>query len=78
MNRFGEIPKLSISQKVTLALNGSVFIKYMKPEGYRGFVPVFVVRCLKHNLYLDNPHGYEGSFYCDECLAEEKHKWIHV
>jgi hypothetical protein len=77
MSKFGEVPKLNLKQKVTLTLNGAVFVKYMKPEGYRDFVPVYVVRCGQHGLFLDNPHGYHGLFDCDLCL-EEDFKKCHV
>jgi hypothetical protein len=77
-SKFGEVPKLSLNQKLVLAIKGAVFIKYMKPEDYQGFVPVYVVRCLKHGLYLDNPHGYTHRLDCDECLAEEKKQKCHV
>lgn len=78
MNKFGEVPKLSLNQKITLTLNGFVFIKYMKPKDYLDFVPVYVVRCLKHGNFLDNPHGHTEHFDCDKCIEEEKQKWLHA
>ena len=77
MNKFGVIPKLSLWQKLILAINGQVFIAKMKGTGDYGISMVYVVRCIKHGNYLDSPHGYSGYFSCDECLKEQKKK-CHV
>jgi hypothetical protein len=50
--------------------NGNVFYKYMKAPGDPGFLPVFIIRCIKHGYYMDYPHGYDGVFYCPHCEKE--------
>jgi hypothetical protein len=67
MNKFGEVPKLNLKQKIVLNLNHAVFYKYVKPNGDLGFSPVYVVRCCRHGLFLDTLHGFDGHFECDLC-----------
>ena len=64
-----EIPKLSLRQRLRIAVFGSVLISYKDITG-RGAVPVYVVKCSRHGLYLDFPHGYSEHFCCRACLAE--------
>jgi hypothetical protein len=67
---FGEIPDLSLWQKLVLKINGSAFLHYQKPQGYLRSVPVYIVKCSKHGLFLDTPHGYNRIFQCSDCLSE--------
>jgi hypothetical protein len=69
---FGEVPNLSLWQKLQLRFSGSAFVRWSIPEGYRDFVAVYVVQCKRHGLYLDNPHGVnERYFNCPNCKAEK-------
>jgi hypothetical protein len=72
MSMFGEVPKLNLKQKIVLALEGYVFIKYMKPVGYLDFTPVYVVRCKRHGLFLDIIRGFNLHFDCDECIKDRQ------
>ncbi len=67
---YGEVPELSLWQKLVLKLSGQVFVGYRRPEGYRMAVPVYVVKCPVHGLFLDTLHGFSGYFQCSGCLAE--------
>ena len=69
---FGEVPELSLRKRLQLLVSGRVFLCYVQPPGYSGPVPVYVVKCAKHGLYLDNPHGHREYFQCRDCLAEAK------
>lgn len=69
---FGEVPELSLRQRLQVLVSGSAFLRWEKPEGFSAAVPVYVVKCKRHGLYLDYPHGYDGYFRCDDCLAEAK------
>lgn len=67
---FGDVPELSRKQKLLLMISGQAFLRFQQPDGYRLPVAVYVVRCSKHGLYLDTPHGFNGYFQCNDCLAE--------
>jgi len=64
------IPKLGLWQRFQLWVCGSVFLRWEKPRGYTGFVPLYVVRCRRHGVYVDHPHGYGEYFRCPVCFAE--------
>jgi hypothetical protein len=67
---FGEVPELTWLRRLRVALTGSCFLRFQQPEGCSAPVAVFVVKCPKHGLYLDNLHGNRGYFQCEDCLAE--------
>jgi len=70
-SKFGEIPKLNRLQKLELAMLGHAYIGNRKPYGFSGPVPVYIVKCTRHNiLFLDTPHCYDLYFSCDLCLNE--------
>jgi hypothetical protein len=69
---FGLVPDLTRRQRFVLAVSDSVFLRWVQPEGYSDYVPVYVVKCAKHGLFLDTPHGFNGYFQCGDCLAEAK------
>ena len=69
---FGEVPVLSLWQKLQLLVSGCAFLRYGQPKGYSGIVPVYVVKCRRHGLFLDTVHGHSEYFVCDACLAEGK------
>lgn len=72
MTDFGPVPKLSLKQKLLLAIGAPVFVRYVKPEGYRAYVPVYVARCQKHGLFVDKENGFERYLLCPKCFDERK------
>ena len=62
------LPELNRKQKIVLAINGCVHIGYSKST------PVYAVKCKKHGLYVDYPHGFDGLFYCNKCWKEREEK----
>jgi len=38
-----------------------------KRKGWTGYLPIYIVRCKKHGLYRDYPHGFDGYFSCPRC-----------
>ena len=76
-----ELPKLTRRQKLRIAVYGNVYVGDRQPLGFSSPVPVYVVKCGKHGLYLDAPHGYSEHFCCRACLAElqiKKSRRVHV
>ena len=69
---FGLVPDLGLRQRLQLLVSGRVFLRFQQPPGYSGPVAVYVVKCKRHGLYLDIPHGFTGYFQCRDCLAEAK------
>jgi hypothetical protein len=71
-SQFGSLPtKLTLRQKLSLALLNYAYVGMAQPEGYRAPVQVYLVRCIRHNrLYLDTPHGFNENFICDLCQEE--------
>lgn len=70
MNRFGAVPELSAAQKFALLVHGAAFVGLV--DGGNGKRRLYVVRCSKHGLFLDSPHGYEERFDCPDCFVETK------
>ena len=70
--KFGVAPNLSVLQRFRIQLFGGAFLRWVKPAGYSGAVPVYLVKCSHHGLYTDTPHGYSKYFQCPDCLAEAK------
>jgi hypothetical protein len=67
---YGEVPKLTLRQKLEVAFTGQAFVRWIQPSGYAKSVPVYVVKCGHHGLFLDSPHGFDGYFSCSACLQE--------
>ncbi len=67
---FGTIPDLSVLQRLRIQVFRNLFLFWVKPEGYSGAVPVYLVKCPRHGLYLDTPHGNRKYFQCRNCLNE--------
>lgn len=64
------VPPLGLWQRLQLWVCGSAFVCWERPEGYSGYVPLYVVKCRRHGLFVDFPHGFDGHFHCPDCLAE--------
>ena len=67
--------KLSLWQKFVLLINGSVFLRWEKQEGWSGYLKIYAVKCPKHGLYEDYPHGYNALFECPKCQKEAVEKY---
>ena len=67
---FGAIPDLSVLQRLRIQVFGNLFLRWVKPEGYSGAIPVYIIKCSHHGLYLDTPHGNRKYFQCRNCLNE--------
>jgi hypothetical protein len=72
--KYGEAPTPTLTQKISLSIYGHAFYKWIKTKTDLDYLPVYLVRCLQHGLYLDSPHGYSGYFACDKCLLEREQK----
>jgi len=73
---FGVVPELSLRQRLRLRVSGCVFLCWV--DGGKGPLPLYVVKCVKHGLFLDTPHGYGGKFDCRDCEVEAKMKKVEV
>jgi len=58
---------LSIWKRLRLRFLGYVFLRMEKRKGWTGYLPIYIVRCKKHGLYRDYPHGFDGYFSCPKC-----------
>jgi len=64
--------KLSLWQKIQLLINGYAFLRWEKQEGWKDYLPIYIVKCKKHGLFEDYPHGFgDGYFICLKCLEEK-------
>ena len=68
--------RLSLWQRVILKVNGYVFLRYEKREGWTDCLPIYLVKCNKHGYFEDYPHGFFEYFWCQKCEEERKEKWI--
>ena len=64
---------LTIWQRIQLKLVGEAFLGWEKPVGYSAAVPMYAVKCKKHGLYKDFPHGHKEYFMCPDCLNDCNH-----
>jgi hypothetical protein len=63
--------KLSLLKRFVLRIRGHVFLRYEKRKGWTGYLPIYLVKCKRHNCYFeDYPHGYYERFDCPYCLEE--------
>ena len=62
--------KLGLFQRVVLWVSGCVAVGEKRFE--RGSLPLYAVRCKRHGLFKDYPHGWDGYFTCPKCWEEDK------
>ena len=60
--------RLPLRARFYLAVRG--FFPVITLKTPRGLIPFYLVRCKRHGLYLDYPHGYDECFICPKCLRE--------
>ena len=65
---FGAAPKLSVIQRWQLKVFGSVFVGYRQPKGWLTcLVPVYIICCPEHGLFIDTHHGWKDLPICSLC-----------
>ena len=57
-------------QRFWLWLIGDVYVGPRTHRGWRRAEPHYLVRCSRHGLYLDYPHGWGEVMRCQECMCE--------
>ena len=62
--------RLSLSQKLSLALTKTAYIGMMQPEGFNAPARIYAVKG-KEGLFLSYPQGYTGEFRIWEARAEK-------
>ena len=62
---------LSLKQRISLRLLGYTYLKHEKRPGWNGELPIYLVRCPKHGVFEDYPHGFDGHFHCPKCVEEQ-------
>jgi len=65
---------LSLFQRLQLFIQGYAFHRWKKKEGWKDYLPIYIVKCKRHGLFLDYPHGFRGYFICPKCVLEERQK----
>jgi len=63
---------LTLWQKVQLKLTGCTFLRWEKRKGWTDYLPIYLVKCNKHGLFEDYPHGYKEYFVCPLCWQNQK------
>lgn len=61
---------LSWWQRLVLWLLGKVYLGHCQKPGWSGALPFYAVKCPKHGVYIDYPHGYNNYFTCPQCQDE--------
>lgn len=63
------ISSLSLLQLVILAMRGSVLVDWVSFEGWKGKLPLYVIKCDKHGYQLSYPNGYRRVLLCPKCIG---------
>ncbi|MCJ7634994.1 hypothetical protein MUP77_21715 [Candidatus Bathyarchaeota archaeon] len=61
---------MTIWQRIQLWINGYAYLRMEKRKGWKAELPIYIVKCEKHYLFEDYPHGHEPYFMCSKCLKE--------
>jgi len=62
--------QLSPRQRLALKVQGRALLRYEKRERWVRALPIYVVKCGRHGLYEDYPHGWKKELECPICLRE--------
>ena len=65
---------LSLWQRLKIRLGLAAYVGHRQMSGWRGPLPFYAFRCLKHGLVENYPSGYEQRLECPLCLAEARVK----
>jgi hypothetical protein len=63
---------LTLWQRLQLRILGYAYLRHEQREGWREPLPIFAVKCSKHGVYEDYPHGLRGYFVYPQCKKENK------
>jgi hypothetical protein len=65
--------RLSLWQRIVLKINGYVFLRWQKREGWTDYLPIYLVKCPDCKQYfLDYPRGHSQYFMHVDCKKGEK------
>jgi len=63
------ISSLSLLQLMILTMRGSVLVDWVCFEGWKGKLPLYVIKCDKHGYQLSYPNGYRRALLCPKCIS---------
>ena len=66
----GIVAGLNIIQVLRLIILGSVFVDWMKFDGWKEKIPFYLIKCPKHGYQLCYPSGYNRSLVCPKCISD--------
>lgn len=67
--------KLSLWTRLRIRLFGPMYLHHRMLEGWTGYLPFYLCRCLRHGFYESYPSGYEGVLHCPMCLTHFWDMW---
>ncbi len=59
--------RLSLMQKISLALFGRARVGLRTREGWRGSIMHYAIKCPKHGVVVTYPTGFKGVLKCPKC-----------
>ena len=59
-------------QRLRLRLGHAVYLEHRIRIGFRGEMPFYAIRCEKHGIFEDYPHGYANLLKCPECVRAQE------
>jgi hypothetical protein len=66
------ISSLSLLQLLMLKLRGSVLIDRARLEGWKNYLPFYIIRCPEHGYQLSYPNGYSDVLFCPKCVGKSQ------
>jgi hypothetical protein len=68
--RLSEVPPLTLMQRITLKILGSVKIGRIRAPGWSDWLPAYAFHCERHGVVINYPQGYSEQLHCRLCLEE--------
>jgi hypothetical protein len=62
------VSSLSLLQFLSLTIRGSLFIDWVRFEGWKGKLPLYIIKCPIHGYQLTYPNGHSESLVCPKCV----------